>query len=149
MNNEKKQFMAEAYKEALKAYSKKEVPIGALVVLNNTIISRAHNCKESTNLITNHAEIIAIQKAAQYLGSWKLDGCELYTTLEPCLMCYSAIKQSRIKRVYVGASSNENKEFSYKKYIEKDSIFLDDFKSSECQKILTKFFKEKRNKKEI
>lgn len=80
-----------------------DVPVGALITKNGAIISSAFNEKEKTNDVTAHAEILAIKRAAEKLGNWRLDECELYVTLEPCPMCAWAILQSRIKTVYFGS----------------------------------------------
>jgi tRNA(adenine34) deaminase len=99
-------FMQEAYNEALKAFKNDEVPIGAIVVKNGEIIGRGFNEIEIRQDPTAHAEIIAIRQAAQNLETWILDECDLYITLEPCVMCLGAIFQSRIKRViYSGGNS--------------------------------------------
>ncbi len=96
-------FMNEALKEAYIAYSKKEVPIGAVIVKDNKIISRAHNLRETLKDPTAHAEILAIRKAASYIGDWRLSDTILYVTLEPCVMCAGAIILSRIKKTVFGA----------------------------------------------
>jgi tRNA(adenine34) deaminase len=96
------QFMNEAYKEALKAYEKDEVPIGAVIVKDNKIIARAHNERESKNDATLHAEISAIRKACRKLGLWRLNDCDIYVTLEPCVMCAGALIQARIRTVFIG-----------------------------------------------
>lgn len=96
------QFMKEALKEAQKAYNKLEIPVGAVIVKDGKIISKAHNIKEEKQDTTKHAEIIAIQKASKKLETWRLNDCEMYVTLEPCSMCAGAIIQSRIKKVYIG-----------------------------------------------
>ena len=106
MNKEK--FMIEAYKQAQIAKSKGEVPIGAVIVLDNKIIARGYNKREKTQNAVNHAEIIAINKACKKLNSWRLDNCEIYVTLEPCLMCYGAILNARIKELYFGAKDNKS-----------------------------------------
>lgn len=95
--------MQEALVEAHKAAAKNEVPVGAIVVKDGTIIGRGHNTKEHNQSVTGHAEINALEEAATYLGSWRLDGCAIYVTLEPCAMCAGAIMQSHIKTVYYGA----------------------------------------------
>ena len=99
----KENFMKEALKEALKAKSKEEVPVGAVIVLNGKIISRAHNLRETKMNSLCHAEILAINKACKKLSNFRLEDCEMYVTLEPCLMCAGAIVQSRIKKVIIGA----------------------------------------------
>lgn len=96
-------FMKEALLEAKKAFHQDEVPIGAIIVKDQQIISRAHNLKEKNQDVTQHAEINAIRLASQELDSWHLDDCDLYVTIEPCAMCAGAIIQSRIRNVYYGA----------------------------------------------
>jgi tRNA(adenine34) deaminase len=100
MNNP---YMEEAIKEAWIAYQKGEVPVGAVLVRDGTIITRAHNLRESKHQAVAHAELLAIQEACIKLGSWRLEECDLYVTLEPCPMCAGAIINSRIKTVYFGA----------------------------------------------
>jgi tRNA(adenine34) deaminase len=92
-------YMKAAYREALKAYDKNEVPIGAVVVLDDKIIARAHNLRETTQQIHHHAEFLTLTKAAKKLKTWKLDQCTLYVTLEPCYMCAGLILQARVKEV--------------------------------------------------
>ena len=96
------ELMQEALREAEIASSRQEVPIGAVVVYQNKIIARAHNRKEQLQDPIAHAEILALQQAAQYLGSWHLEDVELYVTLEPCPMCAYAMLQARIKRLVFG-----------------------------------------------
>jgi tRNA(adenine34) deaminase len=143
-----KDFMKEAFKEAQKAYKKNEVPVGAVVVKNGKIIARGYNKKEKTNLATRHAEIIAIEKACKKLKNWHLEDCELYVTLEPCLMCCGAIIQSRIKKLYYGVKSDRfgyvesvDKLFNKNTHIMTEVRNLND---TESLKILQDFFKNKR-----
>ncbi len=96
-------FMAAALKEAEEAYKKNEVPVGAIIVKNGSIIARAHNQVEMLQDPTAHAEVIAIGSAANHLGSWRLKGCTLYVTLEPCPMCAGAIVLSRLDRLVFGS----------------------------------------------
>ncbi|WP_142936045.1 nucleoside deaminase [Balnearium lithotrophicum] len=96
---EDQEFLKKALEEAKKAYKFGEVPIGALIVRNGQIISKAFNRKEFLQDPTAHAEIIAIREASRKLNSWRLTDCTLYSTVEPCVMCCGAIIQSRIKRV--------------------------------------------------
>ncbi|MBS4534006.1 tRNA adenosine(34) deaminase TadA [Clostridium sp. D2Q-14] len=98
-----KYFMKRALKEAKLAYDLEEVPIGCVIVKCNKIIASAHNFRESLNDPTAHAEILAIQDAADYLGGWRLSGCTMYVTIEPCPMCAGAIVNSRIDRLVIGA----------------------------------------------
>ncbi len=97
-------FMWEAIKEAYKARKKDEVPIGCVIVKDNQVIARAHNLRESKQKSTSHAEILAIEQANEIVGSWRLENCTLYVTLEPCPMCAGAILLSRVERVVYGAA---------------------------------------------
>ncbi len=143
--------MNEALKEAKKSYKNGDVPVGAIIVKNNKIIAKAHNEKEKKRNAIKHAEIIAIEKACKKLKSWHLEECELYVTLEPCLMCAGALLQSRIKTLIY---ATENEKFGYVKSIES---ILNNGKNNhkikiisgigreESQYLLKEFFKEKRN----
>lgn len=93
-------YIDEAIKMANKAKKKKEVPVGALIIKDNKIISKAYNLKNRTNIATKHAEIIAIEKANRKIKTWRLSDCVMIVTLEPCMMCAGAILESRIKKVY-------------------------------------------------
>lgn len=93
-------FMEMAYLEALKAYKKDEVPVGAIVVCNNKVVAKAHNLRETKQIINGHAEFLAMQKASKKLKTWRLSDCDLYVTLEPCAMCAGAMIQARIKNCY-------------------------------------------------
>ena len=107
MKNENK-FMNIALKEEKKAYDKEEVPVGAIIVFNNEVISKGHNLKENKKNVLKHAELIAIERASKKIGDWRLNECILYTTLFPCPMCASAIQQSRIKKVvYLNDNVNQ------------------------------------------
>lgn len=97
-------FMKEALLEAQKALMMDEVPIGAVVVKEGVIIGRGHNTRESDELALSHAEINAIKDASKTLGGWRLTGCDIYVTIEPCPMCCGAIYQSRIRNIYFGAT---------------------------------------------
>ena len=96
-------FMLEALKEAKKAYKKGEVPVGAVVVLNNKIISRGHNTNIILNDISAHAEIQALRKASEKLKNYRLNDCKLYVTLEPCSMCAGALVLARVSAIIFGA----------------------------------------------
>ncbi|HLS35703.1 MAG TPA: tRNA adenosine(34) deaminase TadA [Bacillota bacterium] len=96
--------MKEAIHEAKVAEAKGEVPIGAVIAYKDEIIARGRNEREATQSVFSHAEIVAIKQANEHLGSWRLEGCTLYVTLEPCQMCAGAIVQSRIDRVVFGAT---------------------------------------------
>lgn len=99
-----KRYMTAALDEARSAYDKGEVPIGAVIVRCGKIIARGHNLRETDGDPTAHAEIIAIRNAAQFLGGWRLTGCEIYVTIEPCPMCAGAILSARMDRVIYGAA---------------------------------------------
>lgn len=94
------EYINEVIKMANKAKKKKEVPVGALIVLNGKIIAKAYNMKNKSKKVTRHAEIIAIEKANKKFKTWRLDNCIIFVTLEPCMMCAGAIVESRIKKVY-------------------------------------------------
>ncbi|MBR1654601.1 MAG: tRNA adenosine(34) deaminase TadA [Clostridia bacterium] len=142
--------MKEALKQAQKAYDKLEVPVGAVIVKDGKIIARAYNQKEEKNDTTNHAEILAIKKASKKLESWRLLDCDMYVTLEPCSMCAGALIQSRIRKVYIGASDEktgacgsvlnllEDFKFNHKVEVEKGVM------QEECETMLKNFFKELR-----
>jgi tRNA(adenine34) deaminase len=97
-------FMQLALEEAERAFREEEVPVGAVIVHEGRIIAQAHNQREQLHDPTAHAEMVAITQAAESLGSWRLDGCTLYVTLEPCPMCAGAILQARIPTVVYGAT---------------------------------------------
>jgi len=146
-------FMRYALKEAYKAYGKDEAPVGAVIVFDGKIIARGHNEREKKNDPTLHAEITAIRKAARKLGSWRLDGCEMYVTLEPCTMCAGAILQARIKKLFVGtmdpkagAAGSVIDVMNVEKFNHKVDVAYG-ILQEECSLILKKFFKELREKK--
>ncbi len=151
MNNEK--WMKEAIKQAKKAAQKDEVPIGCVIVKDDQIIARAYNKREMKQCSTAHAEILAIEKACKKLGSWRLEDCDLYVTLEPCPMCSGAIIQSRIRNVIFGAydpkggcmgsNMNINDVRGFNHYPDIEGGILQD----ECSHLLKDFFKAKRKKK--
>lgn len=146
-------FMKLALKEAKKAYDKGEVPVGAVIVKNGEVISRAHNLKEIKSDTTNHAELLAIKKASKKLNSWRLTDCEMYVTLEPCSMCAGALIQSRIKKVYIGAMDyktgacgsvlNLLNDYKFNHKVEVQTEVM----KEECENIIKSFFKELRSKK--
>lgn len=152
---EKEFFMREALKEAQKAYDQEEVPIGAVVVLNGEIIGRGYNLREKEQDATLHAEIKAIRQANQHLGSWRLEDCELFVTLEPCPMCSGAMILARMKKVIFGAFDpkagtagtfmNLLQDSRFNHQVEVEQGVLEE----ECQEILRSFFKglRERNKK--
>mgnify|MGYP000437247457 FL=1 len=102
MKDTDEKYMKEALKQAKKAYALEETPIGCVIVHEGKIISRGYNRRNTDKNPLAHAEITAIRKASKKLGDWRLEGCTLYVTLEPCLMCAGAIIQSRMDRVVIG-----------------------------------------------
>lgn len=145
-------FMKEALKEAKKAYEKLEVPVGAVIVKDGKVIARAHNLKETKNIATAHAEILAIEKASKKLNSWRLIDCDMYVTLEPCTMCMGAIISARIKNLYIGALDPKTGacgsfvNLSELKYNHTVNIFKG-ILQDECEYILKDFFKKLRRNK--
>ncbi|WP_149475828.1 tRNA adenosine(34) deaminase TadA [Oceanobacillus polygoni] len=151
MNDEK--FMEAAIGEAQKALTLNEVPIGAVIVYNDEIIAKGYNLRESSQTTLSHAELVAIQEANEKIGSWRLEDCTLYVTLEPCPMCAGAIVQSRIKRVVYGATDpkagcagtlmNLLNEPRFNHQVELTSGVL----QTECAALLTDFFRAIRKRK--
>ena len=149
MNVDEK-FMKAALKEAKKAYEKDEVPIGAVIVLNNKIIARGHNLREKSNDPTMHAEISAIRKACKKNKSWRLEDATIYVTVEPCAMCAGTILWTRMKKVVYGAkdlkggalgtSFNLYEQPNLNHYPEVYGGVLE----KECSSLIKKFFKQKR-----
>lgn len=138
-------FMQQAYKEAVQAKEKDEVPVGAIVVSNNRIIARSSNQVESLQDATAHAEIIAITSAMSFLGAKYLHGCTLYVTLEPCIMCAGALSWSQIDRVVYGAEDLKKGFMRYGKELLHPKTKLEfGIMAKPCGAILKDFFKEKR-----
>lgn len=144
-------FMNEALKEARKAYSEDEVPVGCVIVKDNKIIARGHNKKEKNKNAILHAEIVTLNKAQKKLNDWHLNECTLYVTLEPCLMCTGAIIQTRIKKVVFGCNDPKGGaiESSLKiqeiKNLNHSFEILSKVCEKECSMILKNYFKSKRN----
>jgi len=149
--NEK--YMRLALKEAKKAYKRGETPIGAVIVYNDEVIAKAYNLRESKQSVLAHAETLVIEKACKKLGSWRLEDCDIYITLEPCVMCSGAIIQARIKNVYYGAKNKRygchesainlfDVEFNHKVNV------VGGILEEECSLLISSFFKELRNRKE-
>lgn len=142
--------MKEAYKEALKAFKEDEVPVGCVIVKDNQIIARAHNKKEKKNCAVFHAEIECINKATKRLNNWNLKGCQIYITLEPCMMCTGAIINSRIDKIYFGCKDPKggalvsNIKFKRIKNLNHYPEIRGGLMEEECSKILKDFFKNKR-----
>lgn len=152
MRDEEK-FMKEAIRQAKKAYALREVPIGCVIVYEGKIIARGYNRRNTDKNTTSHAEINAIRKASKKLGDWRLEGCTLYVTLEPCQMCAGAIVQARIDKVVIGSMNPkagcagsvlnllEMDGFNHKVELERGVL------EKECSTMLSGFFKELRMEK--
>ena len=145
-------YMNIAIEEAEKAYSKEQVPVGVVIVKDGEIISRQHNLKEEKKLTIAHAEILAIEEASKKLNNWRLSGCHMYVTLEPCPMCASAIAQSRISKLFIGTFNKDMGACGSTINLLDYDIFnwKVDVKwcyNQKCSDLLTSFFENKRSKK--
>ena len=146
-------YMKEALRQARKAYALMEVPIGCVIVYEGKIIARGYNRRNTDKNTTSHAEINAIRRASKKLGDWRLEGCTIYITLEPCQMCAGAIVQSRITRAVIGSMNPkagcagsvlnllEMQEFNHQVEVERGVLL------EECSTMLSGFFRELREKK--
>lgn len=143
-------YMKQALTQARKAMAIGEVPIGCVIVHDGTVISRGYNRRNTDHSTLSHAEIAAIRKASRRLGDWRLEGCTLYCTLEPCPMCAGAIEQARIDRVVIGAASDKsgcagsllnivaNEKLMHQSEITRDVL------AEECRGLLQQFFRDLR-----
>lgn len=150
---EDEKFMREAKKQAMKAYALREVPIGCVIVYDGKIIARGYNRRNTDKNTVSHAEINAIRKASKKLGDWRLEGCTLYVTLEPCQMCAGAIIQARVDRVVIGSMNPkagcagsvlnllEMDGFNHKAEVTRGVL------EEECSSMLSGFFRELREEK--
>ncbi len=138
-------FMKRALAEAEAAYEKGEVPIGAVIVVENQIIARAHNLTETLNDVTAHAEMQAITAAANYLGGKYLRGCTLYVSLEPCQMCAGALFWSQISRIVYGASDPQRGCTALNTKLHPKTTLVGGIMEKEASTLLKRFFIEKRN----
>lgn len=151
--DEKIKFMKEALKEAQKSYKKEEIPVGAIIVKDGKIIARGHNLKETKTDPTKHAEIITIQKACKKLQTWRLTGCTMYVTLEPCSMCAGSLIQSRLDKVVIGTMDEKTgacgsvlnllADYKFNHIVQIETGIMQE----ECKTILQQFFKELRARK--
>jgi tRNA(adenine34) deaminase len=143
-------WMLKAFSQAEKAYASEEVPVGCIIVHNNKIIGQGYNLVEKLKDSTAHAEMLSITSAANYINDWRLNDCSIYVTKEPCIMCFGAILNSRIKNLYYGAEDVTNgfkikvlNEDLFSKHLEKiQSGIL----GNKCKGILKDFFQQKRKK---
>ncbi|MCD7954962.1 MAG: tRNA adenosine(34) deaminase TadA [Lachnospiraceae bacterium] len=148
-------YMKEALRQAKKAYALREVPIGCVIVFEDRIIARGYNRRNTDKNTTAHAEMVAIRRASRLLGDWRLEGCTIYITLEPCQMCAGAIVQSRITRAVIGAMNPkagcagsvlnllEMPEFNHQVIVERGVL------GDECGTMLSGFFRDLRESKKI
>lgn len=139
-------FMQEAIKEAKKAFAADEVPVGAVIVCNNKIIARAHNLTERLNDVTAHAEMQAITSASNFLNGKYLDGCTLYVTLEPCVMCAGAIAWAQFSKLVYGAPDTKRgfNLLSEKKILHPKTRVISGILKEECALLIKTFFQQKR-----
>ena len=146
-------YMKQALRQAKKAYMLEEVPIGCVIVCEGKIIARGYNRRNTDKNTLSHAEMIAIKKASKKLGDWRLEGCTMYITLEPCPMCAGAIVQARVTEVVIGSMNPkagcagsvlnmlEMDGFNHKVKVTRGVC------QEECSQMLTDFFRELREKK--
>lgn len=146
-------YMKEAIRQAKKAYALDETPIGCVIVYEDTIIARGYNRRNREKSVLAHAEITAIKKAAKKLGDWRLEGCTMYVTLEPCQMCAGAIVQSRMTKVVIGCMNAkagcagsvlnllEMEQFNHQVTVERGVL------EAECSQLMSAFFRELRERK--
>jgi tRNA(adenine34) deaminase len=137
-------FMKQALKQAEFALERDEVPVGAIIVCQQSIIAKGHNLTEQLNDVTAHAEIQAITAASEYLGSKYLKGCTLYVTLEPCVMCAGALAWSQISRVVFGAYDKKRGAGRFAGIYHPKTEISGGILAAECAEIVTTFFKNKR-----
>lgn len=153
MEKNREKYMRAAIREAKKAYALDEVPIGCVIVYQDKIIARGYNRRNTDKNTVAHAEMSAIKKASKKLGDWRLEGCTMYVTLEPCQMCAGAIVQSRMKKVVIGSMNPkagcagsvlnllQMAQFNHQVEIERGVL------EEECSTMLSGFFRELRDKK--
>ena len=152
-DTEDEKYMRQAMKQAIKAYKLEEVPIGCIIVYEGKIIARAYNRRNTDKNALAHAEIEAIRKASKKMGDWRLEGCTMYVTLEPCQMCAGAIVQSRMTNVVIGSMNKkagcagsvlnilEMPEFNHQVKVTRGVL------ENECGSMLSDFFRELRERK--
>lgn len=143
-------FMREALNEAQRSLQNDEVPIGAVVVKNGEVIARAHNTRNQSRNAVEHAELVAIERACKHLNDWRLTGCDLYVTLEPCVMCLGACYNARISNLYFGAFDVSGEgciqiSEMIGRTLNHELTIRGGILDKDCSQILTDYFKSKRN----
>ena len=147
-------YMRLAIEQARIAFEEDEIPIGAVIVINDKVVAKAHNQTETLNDVTAHAEIIALTSAENYLGAKYLQDATIYVTVEPCVMCTGAIFWSKIKRLVIGTSDEKFGYYKFEKILNKENLSLQHPKleltrgilQDECSSLMKEFFREKRKK---
>lgn len=137
-------FMKKALQEAEMAFEKGEIPVGAIVVVNNTVIARSHNLTEMLNDVTAHAEMQSITAAANYLGGKYLKDCTLYVTLEPCQMCAGALYWSQISKIVFGARDEQRGFMTMGTKLHPKTTVLSGVMADEAAKLIKRFFASRR-----
>lgn len=137
-------FMKKALQEAEIAFEKDEIPVGAIIVVNNTVIARTHNLTELLHDVTAHAEMQAITSAANFLGGKYLKGCTLYVTVEPCQMCAGALYWSQISKIVYGATDEKRGYMTMGTQIHPKTEVVSGVLAKECGALMTSFFQKKR-----
>lgn len=137
-------FMKKAFAEATYAFDKGEIPVGAVVVIDNKIIARSHNLTELLNDVTAHAEMQCITAAANYLGGKYLKGCTLYVTLEPCQMCAGALYWSQISKIVIGAADSSRGFIKMGTKLHPKTEVIQGVLAKECSEIMNLFFETRR-----
>jgi tRNA(adenine34) deaminase len=137
-------FMKKAFQEAEMAFEKGEIPVGALIVINNTIIARSHNLTELLHDVTAHAEMQAITAAANFLGGKYLKDCTLYVTLEPCQMCSGALYWSQISKIVYGASDEQRGFVTMGTQLHPKTEVVSGILAEEAAELMKRFFAERR-----
>jgi tRNA(adenine34) deaminase len=137
-------FMKKAFQEAQTAFDKGEIPVGALVVVNNRVIAKTHNLTELLNDVTAHAEMQAITSAANFIGGKYLTGCTLYVTLEPCQMCAGALYWSQVSKLVYGAADTHRGYRVMGGKLHPKTEVVSGIMEEECAQIVKEFFKKRR-----
>jgi tRNA(adenine34) deaminase len=137
-------FMKKALQEAEIAFEKGEIPVGAIIIVDNRIIARSHNLTELLNDVTAHAEMQSITAAANYLGGKYLTGCTLYVTLEPCQMCAGALYWSQISKIVIGARDEQRGFIKMGTQLHPKTIVVEGILENECSSLMKVFFRNKR-----